>query len=230
MALRDFFSRMFGNKEVEVNMQELEQVQKQQKYGEVLDKIKLLNVDFKDLALSRIESESETINSYLKELIKDIMRYSDLMDNKERQRLTVKAISGKIRVITQHSLELKNLLAHLEERYYNYLISVLKDINKANIEDIKKLVDDLEKEKEIIVNLDTKITRITAYDYLFNPEKNSEYEGEIKKEVERREIHTNINDITSHLLSEVIAKGRSLKSKIERRNIAETVKKIIDKE
>lgn len=226
-TLRSLFKK---DSSVEVNLSEMQQVEQSPKYNQdILDKIDTLNIDRTDLALDKIEGEAETINSYLKGLIKDITRYADLMDSKEKQILIVNAISGKIKVITQHSLELKNLIAHLEERYYEQALKQLKDINeKTNREELRNLIEELEREREIVRSLDTKLTRIIAYDELFNPEKNREYEGEIKKEVTKREIHTNINDITSHLLNEVIAKGKSLKPRIEKRDISGRVKRILE--
>ncbi|HLC85672.1 MAG TPA: hypothetical protein VJG30_00075 [Candidatus Nanoarchaeia archaeon] len=230
MGFIDSLRGLFKKDNVEVNLSEMQQVEQAPRYNqEILDKINALNIDHKDLALDKIEGEAETINSYLKGLIKDITRYADLMDNKEKQVLIVNAISGKIKVITQHSLELKNLIAHLEERYYEHVLGQLKYINeKTNKEELRNIIEEFEREREIVRSLDIKITRIIAYDELFNPEKNKEYEGEIKKEVTKREIHTNINELTSHLLNEVITKGMSLKSRIEKRNISDKVKRILE--
>jgi len=230
MVWGNFFKRLFSKDEVNVNLSEVHHQEAENKHSqEILDKVNSLSIDLEGLSLEKIESESETINSYLKALMRDIIKYSDLMDNKERQLLTVRAISGKIKVITQHCLELKNLLAHLENRYYSFLIDLLTELNKSlNNDEISVMIQDLEKEKSSIAELDTKLTRIMVYDALFNPDKTAEYEGEIKKEVIKRELHTNINELTSHLLNEIISKSMGLKNKIRKQDYSSKVKSVLN--
>ncbi|MEK6947779.1 MAG: hypothetical protein AABX19_00895 [Nanoarchaeota archaeon] len=215
-----FWSRLFGKKDVKVELPKEEKKEQLPSVdSEINEKLASIDLDIDGLALDKLRSEAEAINSYLKGLMQDINRYSNLMDKKEMQKQIIKSITGKIKVITQHSLELKNLIAHVEQRYYDYLLENFKIINeKKENEELKNLIKELESDKEIIRALDTKLTRIIYYDDIFNPDKNKEYEGNIHKEVEKMEIHTNINDLTTQLLNGVLDKVNGIIAKIQKKD------------
>ena len=225
-----FWSRLFGKKDVKVELPKEEVKEKVKTVeDEIKEKLDSIDLDINGLALDKIRSESETINSYLKGLMQDINRYSNLMEKKEMQKMLIKSITGKIKVITQHSLELKNLLAHVEQRYYDYLLENFKEINnKKENEELKNIIKELENDRELIKSLDTKLTRIIYYDDIFNPDKNKEYEGNIHKEVEKMEIHTNINDLTTNLLNGILDKVNGIINKIQKKDYLGKVREIIN--
>src|SRR3989344_681693 len=223
-----FWNSLFGKKEVKVELPKEEEKELLPSVDkEINERLDSIDLDIESLALDKIRSEAEAISSYLKGLMQDINKYSNLMDKKEMQKQIIKSITGKIKVITQHSLELKNLIAHVEQRYHDYLLENFKWVNeKKENEDIKNLIKELEEDKETIKALDTKLTRILYYDEIFNPDKNKEYEGNIHKEVEKMEIHTNINDLTTHLLNGVLDKVNGIISRIQKKDYLGLVKEI----
>ncbi|HIH25695.1 hypothetical protein J4476_03250 [Candidatus Woesearchaeota archaeon] len=223
-----FWNSLFGKKEVKVELPKEEEKELLPSVDkEINERLDSIDLDIESLALDKIRSEAEAISSYLKGLMQDINKYSNLMDKKEMQKQIIKSITGKIKVITQHSLELKNLIAHVEQRYHDYLLENFKWVNeKKENEDIKNLIKELEEDKETIKALDTKLTRIIYYDEIFNPDKNKEYEGNIHKEVEKMEIHTNINDLTTHLLNGVLDKVNGIISRIQKKDYLGLVKEI----
>ena len=82
-----------------------------QEKQELLDILDSAKVDINNLALDKIQSESETISNYVKVLIKDLGLHQDFKNEKEKQEDVIKAIGSKVRLINNHGLELKNLLA-----------------------------------------------------------------------------------------------------------------------
>ena len=118
-----FWNSLFGKKEVKVELPKEEEKELLPSVDkEINERLDSIDLDIESLALDKIRSEAEAISSYLKGLMQDINKYSNLMDKKEMQKQIIKSITGKIKVITQHSLELKNLIAHVEQRYHDYLL------------------------------------------------------------------------------------------------------------
>ncbi len=215
---------------LEETHEEVQEVEKYKEYNkeealEILDSIK---IDIDSLALEKIQSEAETLNSYAKMLIKDISNYQDFKDEKDKVEAAIKGIAGKIKVINNHGLELKNLLANLENHYYSILIKGFKKLyEKTENDDVQKVINDIEKDLQIIKNLDTKITKVIGYNELFNPEKNPEYKKEIEKEAVKRIIHGDLNELISNMLFGVIHTSLSAKSKIEKFDYVEIIKERI---
>ena len=159
-------------KNLEENQEEFSATKlENQELLQILDSAK---IDINDLALDKIESEAETISSYCKGLIKDLSLHQDYKNEKEKLENVIKAIGGKIKVINNHGLELKNLLANLEDHYYVPIIGILKKLNeKANKDEIQKLIDKLDKDLQLVKELDITLTKVVGYNDLFNPDKNT---------------------------------------------------------
>ena len=182
-------------------------------------------VDKKDLGLDKIFSEAETISSYCKALIKDLGNYQDLKNDKDKIESVIKAIGGKIKVINNHGLELKNLLATLEDRYYQPSIKALTKVNeKLKKDGVELIINDLKKDLELVKKLDTELTKVIGYNDLFNPDKNVEYKLEIEKETMKRMVHGDLNQLLDVLLNTVIDRSLGIKAKIERSNPIDVVK------
>lgn len=210
----------------EEQKEEFEEIKlEKQELFQLLDSVKI-NPD--SLALDRIESESETLSSYCKGLIKDLGNYHDFKNEKEKQELAIKSISGKIKVINNHGLELKNLLATLEDHYYTPIIEVLKRVyEKSEKDELKKLIESLEKDLNLVKELDSQITKVISYHELFSQEKNPKYKEEIEKEVIKRIIHEDLNDLLSKILMTIVDKSISIKVKIQRTNPLQKAKRLI---
>src|SRR3989344_837766 len=173
---------------------------------EILDSVK---IDKENLALDRIENEGETVYNYAKSVIKDLSKYDNLKNKKDQVKEALNAIKGKFKHINIHSLELKNLLANLEDHYY------------------VEVIDDVENDLELVKQLDSQLTKVIAYNDLFNPEKNKDYESAIEREAEKRLIHGDLNDLIDRILITVVNKSIGIKNKIERNNPLEQVKQFI---
>ncbi|HLC58756.1 MAG TPA: hypothetical protein VJI68_02750 [Candidatus Nanoarchaeia archaeon] len=192
---------------------------------EILDSVK---IDKENLALDRIENEGETVYNYAKSVIKDLSKYDNLKNKKDQVKEALNAIKGKFKHINIHSLELKNLLANLEDHYYVVVIDILKKVNdKVNNDEISKVIDDVENDLELVKQLDSQLTKVIAYNDLFNPEKNKDYESAIEREAEKRLIHGDLNDLIDRILITVVNKSIGIKNKIERNNPLEQVKQFI---
>ena len=187
-----------------------------------------LKLNFKALALDRLESEADAINSYLKGLIKDLTIYQTVKPDKIKVEEAISSISGKIKLITIHGLELKNLLAGLEDHYYSPLIDALKKVYlHVSREEIRVLIETLDQELALVKDLDSQVTRVIGYNDLFNPDKNPKYKEEIEKEALKRVVHGDLNDLIDKILIRLIDKSLSLKLKIEKSNYLAQVKTFI---
>lgn len=220
--------------DVESNEDELQEVEEQESTpmyqgdSSLLLELSQVDVDYSALALGRLESEAETISNYVKALIKDLHKYEELNDKKDKISLVISSISGKIKVINSHSLELKNLLVTLEDHYYSVVIDALEKINKkANSDDIDNIINSLKEDLRLIKQLDTHLIKVMAYHDLLNVEKNSSYKEEIAKQVENRILHGDLNELLDKLLIAVVNKSLSIKNKIERNNPLELAKRYV---
>src|SRR3989344_5936834 len=213
-------------KNLEENQEEFSATKlENQELLQILDSAK---IDINDLALDKIESEAETISSYCKGLIKDLSLHQDYKNEKEKLENVIKAIGGKIKVINNHGLELKNLLANLEDHYYNPIIDVLKQIGeKSKKEDIQKLVWVVEGDLNLVKELDTYLTKVIGYNDLFNPDKNPQYKEEIEKEAMKRAIHGDLNNLINHILNTVVNKSLGIKAKIQKESPLDKAKELI---
>ena len=192
---------------------------------EILDSVKINNNDF---ALEKIQGEAETISSYVKGLIKDLVLHQDFKNEKDKQEQIINSIGKKIKLINNHGMELKNLLANLEDHYYNPLINTLKKVNeKAKKDEIKKLVDNLELDLNLVKILDTNITKVIGYNELFNPEKNPDHKDEIEREAVKRVVHGDLNELLNKILTAIVDRSIGIKAKIEKVNYIETAKGFI---
>ena len=195
---------------------------------EVLEILDSIDLDKEKLALDKIQSEAETINSYTKLLIKDLSLHQDYFNEKDKLDQVIKGISGKIKVITNHGLELKNLLGNLEGHYYDNLLEGLKKVyEKTKNEQIEKLILDLEKDLELIKTLDTQLTKVIGYNELFNPEKNPKYKEAIEKEATKRIVHGDLNDLLTRILNAVTNRSIGAKSKIEKFDYVKIAKDLV---
>ncbi len=196
--------------------------------NEMLEMLNSFKIDFSSLALDRIESEAETLNNYIKGLIKDLSSYEDFKHEKDRIKTIISAIGGKIKAISNHGLELKNLLASLEDHYYVPILDLLKKANKKkNSLDITKIISDLENDLKLVRGLDTSLTKVIAYHKLFNPEKNDKHSEAIEKEAAKRIIHGDLNALVDDLLVVVVNKSLGIKNKIENNNPLEKAKQFV---
>ncbi len=196
--------------------------------SELLDILNIASVDKASLGLDKISSEAETISNYCKGLIKDLGNYQDLKDEKDKIEPVIKAIGGKIKVINNHSLELKNLLANLEDHYYNILIEALAKVNeKVKKDGIDMIINDLKKDLELVKKLDAQLTNVIGYNDLFNIDKNPEYKSEIEKEAMKRVIHGDLNRLLDGLLNIVVDRSLGIKAKIDRSNPIDATKSLI---
>src|SRR3989344_3212478 len=92
-----------------------------EKVSDIKEALELLNsfsINIDNLALGRIQTESEAMNHYVRGIIKDLHMYANTKDQKEKLEHTMKAISSKIKFVSIHGLELKNMLGNLENHYY----------------------------------------------------------------------------------------------------------------
>lgn len=203
--------------------------EKQSEFDNAVDKSRLFeilnsaNVNFNELALDKIQGEADTIASYVRSLLKDLDVYSD-----KNRDMAIKAIGGKIKHITIHSLELKNLLASLEDRYYVPVIETLKKVNEeAKSKDVSDMIEGLEKDRGLVAALDSSITRVVGYNGLFNPEKNQKYAEEIEKEAKKRLVHGHLSELLDAILAAVTDRVSSVKTRIEKQNPLESAKRFI---
>lgn len=195
---------------------------------ELSELLNSISINLEYLALDRLQSESETISSYVKALLKDLSAYQDFKNEKNKVEDAIRGIGGKIRVIAVHCLELKNLLGNLEEHYYNPILDVLKKVNeKLNKEEMTKLISKIEADLDLVKELDAQITRIGGYDALFNSAKNPQYKDEIEKEVTKRMIHGELNGLLDTILVATTDRYLGLKNKIEKSNPLEYAKKFL---
>lgn len=195
---------------------------------EFLELLNSVNINLEDLALDKMQSESEAINSYVKGLLKDLSNHQDFKKEKEKQEQAINSIGKKIKMINQHGLELKNLLANLEDHYYVVVLDTIKKVNdKAKNEQIQKLIDDLEHDLGLVALLDSHITKVIGYNELFNPENNQKFKEDIEKEAAQRVIHGDLNELLSKILTAVTDRTISIKSKIEKYNPIEITKSLI---
>ncbi|MBI2148445.1 hypothetical protein HYU23_02100 [Candidatus Woesearchaeota archaeon] len=191
----------------------------------ILDSYK---IDNKDFALEKIQSEAETIHTYVKGLVKDLNSYQDFKNEKEKIEHVIKSIGSKIKLITNHGLELKNLIANLENHYYEPLIDNIRKVNeKAKKEEIKNLISDLEHDKNLMKTLDTQITKVVGYNELFNPDKNPKFKEDIEKEATKRVVHGDLNDLLNRILEAVTDRVISAKSKIEKIDYIKIIKDMV---
>ncbi|GEM_PF-2430928 len=195
---------------------------------EILEIINNVKLDLNDLALDRMEGEAETINSYLKGLIKDLNNYQSVKQDKQKTEAIISSIGGKIKLITLHGLELKNLLASLEDHYYVPLLETLKKVYlKLSREEIRIMSENLEKELSLVKDLESQITRVIGYNDLFNPDKNPKHKEEIEKEAIKRIVHGDLNDLVDKLLNIIVDKSRGIKASIEKSSYLSKVKTLI---
>ncbi len=196
--------------------------------SELYDILNSVKINNEDLALDRIESEADTITNYVKGLIKNLSNYNDFKNDKDRIEESVRGIAGKIKQVAIHGLELKNLLANLEDHYYKLVIETLKKANeKAKNEDLDNLIKTLEEDLRLVQDLDAQLTKVAGYDGLFNPDKNTGYKEEIEKEAAKRIVHGDLNDLLDRLLNTVVNKSIGVKNKIENSNPLEEAKKFV---
>lgn len=196
--------------------------------SELFDVLNSVNIDITYLALDRIENEADTVANYVKGLIKDLGTYNDFKDDKQKMEVAVRGIGGKIKQIAIHGLELKNLLANLEDHYYEPAIETLKKVNeKVNKEEIAKLIENTENDLKLAQELDSQITKVVGYDGLFNPDKNSKYKEEIDKEAIKRIVHGDLQALLDKLLNLIVNRSLGIKSKIEKENPLEKAKKFL---
>ncbi len=195
--------------------------------AEILQILDSVKIDKNELALDRIESEAETISSYTKTLIKDLGTYQDFKEEKDKVEAAIRGISGKIKVVAIHCLELKNLLVSLEDHYYNPLIEAFKKVNeKAYKPEVDKLIQDLEIYSNLIKELGNDLTKVGGYDQLFNPEKNPHFRDEIEKEIAKRIVHGDLNDLLNKILTTISSKTLGIKVKIDKTYPLEEAKRL----
>ncbi len=186
-----------------------------------------IKIDLEDLALKKLESESETVNTYLKMLMKDISAYQNNKNDKIKQDLNGKSISTKVKKITMHSLEIKNLLSIIETHYFEVLLAPLKKINEKYKNDkLNEFIKPLENNFELIKKIETQLTKIIAYDELLNPEKNKNFNMAIESEVTKGKVHHDISELYS-ILSQSLSKTLGIKSSIEKSKILEYINNLV---
>lgn len=196
---------------------------------ELLEILNEININKEELALDKIQGEAETINTYVKGLIKDLTVHQDFKHDKEKTEQVIKSIGSKIKLITNHGLELKNLLANLEDHYYRPLIDQIKKLNeKLNKEEVQKIINDLENDLNLVRILDTQMTKVIGYNELFNQDKNLKYKEEIEKEAVKRVVHGDLNELTGKILATITDRSISIKSKIEKLDYITKIKEIIN--
>ncbi len=178
-----------------------------------LDSIK---IDKEALALHKVLSEAETINSYLKSVIKEISFYENNIHDKEKRTLAANGISAKMKHVVIHGFELKNLLGIIEEQYYDILINSLKDKPE-----LSNTTDELENDKAKVIDLESELAKLVIYDSKLNSEKNPEYLNAVDEEVKNRNLLNDINNLISKLLAVVIDRNNSLIAKINIEGIQE---------
>ena len=212
----------------EAEVKEEKSILTQEERNEIFEILNSVNINIENLALDKIQSESEAISSYVKGLIKDLSTHQDFKDEKEKREQAINSIGKKIKLINQHGLELKNLLANLEDHYYVPVISSIKKVKeKIKNENLQKLINDLEYDLGLVALLDSHVTKVIGYDELFNPYKNPKFKDEIEKEAEKRVINGDLNDLLSKILTAVTDRSISVKSKIEKVNPIEMTKSLI---
>jgi len=186
-----------------------------------------IKIDKDKLALSKLESETETVNSYLKGLMRDISSYQENKNDKGKQEIYGKSLSTKIKKIVLHSLEIKNFLEIIEKNYYIILLEPFKKINlEHKDEKLKKTIESLERELEQVKKLEIQLTKVIAYDELLNPDKNKNYMMAIESEVSTGRVHNEISELYS-ILSQSLSKTQGVKAKIEKSNIIKLVQEMI---
>src|SRR3989344_2630214 len=121
---------------------------------DILNELNSIKIDKQTLMLEKIDQESETIKRYLDELT------SDLVKNKSE---IYNLISTKIRKITIHGLELRNLLTSLETHYFEPLIDILKRLQeRVHRLEIDTIIHELEQDYEIIIGLEKQLAILIA--------------------------------------------------------------------
>ncbi len=184
--------------------------------SELLDILDSVKIDYEYLALGKMQSESETIANYTRNLLQDLDKFQPYPKDKVNIDKIIEAIGRKMKLIARHGLSLKNLLAALEDHYYAPIAEALNKVNgKLNKKEIQDIIDKIEKQRHLITAMDSSLTKVVGYDNLFNPERNPEYRKEIEKEAKQRLIHGHLNELLDNILLTATDKTLNIKSQIE---------------
>ena len=254
MGFKDFVKFLFTGKSDEINQEQLketteeipETIQEEEQVSikeneeisepkkittynkqEVDSILNSITIDKESLSLKKLESEAETLNSYLKGLVKDIANYEGNLDDKDKKSAAANGISAKMKHIILRGLELKNMVAMVEDQYYEELISQLKKLHeKVQKEKIKEIIGELEKDHESLRELENELGKLVVYDYKLNSERNVDYLNAIDEAVKNKTLSEDVNSLISKLLA-ITDKTAGLRNKIERNNIIEKVRNLI---
>ena len=158
----------------------------------------------------------------MKGLLKDIEFYQDQKEDHLKEEIA-NSISTKIKHIIVHGLELKNLLGIIEDQYYNYLIENLEKISK----DLSEILEKLKNDRKLIQDTETELGKLVVYDYKLNSERNVNFKEEINEAIKSSTLKEDINNLINNIYEVITNKELSLRSKIEKQDILEDVKKLL---
>lgn len=151
--------------------------------------VNFVNIDVKKLELVRVEREAETITAYSKLLVKNIAHFKDTKEPAD-----IEGVVKKFKMIFIHSMELKNLLSSIDERFFEYLAANLEN------EGLKK---ELEEGKKKSDNVEALLIKMGLYDELFNPEKSADYKKNIEEAVHKGEFIKELEQLEKLLVNNI---------------------------
>ena len=210
--LKDLFNIFLKNKDSESEVIEEENPNK-----DLIEELSQIKYNKQLLMLEKIDLESETIKRHLDGLTKDIDKY---LESKEKIELHTKNIYSKIRKITVHELEIRNLLTSLEDHYFKPLIDIAYKMQKRLYKaELNLIITGLKKDLEIVIEIEKELSKLIAHNELLNPDKNPEYRKAIEKELSRKTLNVDIKMLSGKILNVVLDKTRNVKLRAEHNDI-----------
>lgn len=195
-----------SEKPAEIPEKPLEAREKQAegKEAERIEKIQIsetTEININRLELVKVEREAETIATYSRLLVKNIVSYRNNKNDSD-----IEGISKKYKMIFTHSMELKNLLSAINEMFFDLLLGSLSADNPER----KKI----EEEQKKVLEVNELLAKIGLYDEQFNQEKTSDYRKNIEKEAGGGEFILELGELAKMLNERVLNRKSGLNAKV----------------
>ncbi len=195
---------------------------------EVRDFLGQIRVNQENVRLHAIQQNADTLLHYLQLLTQDLGLYASAKDEAQKEKQK-QGIATKVKMITQRSLELKNLIALLGPHYFEILKGRLLTLfEMTKDKEVEEVIRNIDADMNKIGEVDACLSRIVRYNELLNGEKNQNFGEEIVRAAQAHEIHKDIEQFVRIIRTVVLDRNKGVIGKIQQEKWVAALKRKIE--